>query len=64
MMQGAPRPSLDIWADALAKAREAQTTLVNCDRSSLEGWEEAGQRGLHLLEARYQYFEILRQRFL
>jgi hypothetical protein len=56
MIQGAPRLSLDIWSDALVHAREAQTILVGCDRSSLEVCEEAGQRGLHLLDARYQYF--------
>lgn len=46
------RPSLDSWAKAIVKAQEAQTILVKCDCSSLNVWEEDGQRGLRCLEER------------
>jgi hypothetical protein len=48
----AVRPSLYNWNKATIKAQEAQTILVKCDCSSLEVWEDAGQRGLHCLEER------------
>jgi hypothetical protein len=46
------RPSFDNWNKATIKAQEAQMILVECDGSSLEVWEDAGQRGLHCLEER------------
>jgi len=47
---GGTRDSLDNWIKALLKAEEAQRILVNCDSSTLEAWESAGQNGLRLLE--------------
>jgi hypothetical protein len=49
------RPELDNWTQALLKATEAQKALAECDCSSFEVWEEAGQHGLRLLEERYEY---------
>ena len=48
----AVRTSPDNSTKAVFKAQEAQTILVDCDCSSLEVWEAAGQRGLQLLDER------------
>lgn len=47
--------SPDNWIKAVTKAQEAQTILVDCDRSSLKTWEDAGQQGLHRLEESVSY---------
>jgi hypothetical protein len=46
------RPSLDNWTKAVIKAEEAQIILMECDCSSLDVWENAGQQGLKSLKER------------
>ena len=44
--------TFDDWTKATSKAEEAQTILMESDRSSLKVWEDAGQRGLRCLKER------------